>query len=90
MLGDLLLHLRRGIQGVIGAGEGRHDLIAHGLDDRAVVLLGGAAHDVDADRNHVARPQVAHRVVEPGRADDVGKQNGELDIFAHARIRCEP
>ena len=85
--GDLLLHLRRGVECLVGAGEGRHDLIAHGLDDRALALLGGAAHDVDADGDHVARAQVAHRVVQPGRADDVGKQNREFDVFSHARSR---
>ena len=61
--GDLLLHLRRGVQGGVGARKGGHDLIAHGLDDRALALLGGAAHHVDADRHHVARAQVAHSVV---------------------------
>ena len=79
-----MLHLRGGVERVVGGREGRHDLIAHGLDDGALALLGGAAHDIDADRDHVARAQVAHDVVQPGRADDVGKQDGEFDIFAHA------
>ena len=84
MLGDLLLHLRGGIQGVVRGGEGRHDLIAHGLDDGAVIFFGGAAHDFDADGDHVARAQVAHQLVQTGRADDVGEQYGELGVFAHA------
>ena len=84
VVGDLLLHLRGGIQRIVGGGEGGHDLIAHRLDDRAVVLFGGAAHHVDADGDHVARAQVAHQLVETGRADDVGEQNGELGVFAHA------
>src|SRR2546429_2992881 len=33
--GDLLLHLRRGVQRGVGARKGGHDLIAHGLDDRS-------------------------------------------------------
>ncbi len=91
MLGDLLLHLRGGIQGVVGSGEGRHDLIAHGLDDRAVILFGGAAHHVDADRDHIARAQVAHELIKTGRADHVGEQYGELGVFAHAVTpRSEP
>src|SRR2546430_1857701 len=81
--GDLLLHLRRGVQRGVGARKGGHDLIAHGLDDRALALLGGSAHHVDADRHHVAGAQVTHGVVKPGRSDDVGKQDGEFDILAH-------
>lgn len=52
----------------------------------ALVLLGGAAHAVDADRDHVTRAQVPHQLIEPGRADDVGKENGKLDVFSHAEI----
>src|SRR5215475_14396008 len=35
--------------------------------------------------DHIARPQVAHGVVEPCRAHDIGKQDRQLYVFAHAR-----
>jgi 2-keto-3-deoxy-6-phosphogluconate aldolase len=37
----------------------QHHLVAHRLDDRALVLLGRAAHRVDADGDHLARALVA-------------------------------
>src|SRR5262249_16763306 len=83
MGGNLLLHLGSRVQGVIRARKGRHDLIAHGLDDGSVPLLSRAPHDVDADRDHIACAQVAHQLIEPGRADHVGEQNCEFDILAH-------
>ena len=36
---NLLLHLRGGIERVVRRRERRHDLVAHRLDDRALVLL---------------------------------------------------
>ena len=39
MGGNMLLHHRRGIQGIVGRRKGGHHLIAHGLDDGAVVLF---------------------------------------------------
>ncbi len=87
MAGDLLLHLRGGVERLVGVGEGRHDLIAHGLDDRALVLLGRGSHDIDADGHHVPGPQVAHQLIEPCGTHDVSEQNGQLDIFSHAPIR---
>ena len=73
---DLLLHLCRRVERGIGVGEGGHDLIAHGLDHRAVALLGGVAHHLDADRHHVTSAHIPHDVVQPRRADDVGKEYG--------------
>jgi hypothetical protein len=63
--GDRLLHLRRGVQRVIGDGESGHDLITHGLDDRAVMFLGSLAHDVDAGRHHLASALVPKLFIEP-------------------------
>ncbi len=54
-------------------GKGRHDLIAHGFDHRAVILLGRGAHHVDADAHHVARAKIAQQLVELGAADHIGK-----------------
>jgi hypothetical protein len=83
MGGDLLLHLRGGVQGLVGRWKGRHDLVAHGLDDGAVALLSRAAHHVNTNGHHIAGAQVPHQLIEPCRPDDVGEQNGELDILAH-------
>ena len=55
---NALLHLTRGIERVIGGRKGRHDLIANGLYDRTVVLLGRGAHHVNADCDHAARTLV--------------------------------
>ena len=60
---DLLLHLGGGVQGVVGGREGRHDLIAHGLDDGAMVLVGGSPHHLDAHPHHVAGTQIAQQFV---------------------------
>ena len=84
VIADLLLHLRGGIQRRVGIRKRRHDLIAHGLDDRALAPFSGAAHHVDADRHHVARPQIPHDVVQPRRPHDVREQDSELYVFAHA------
>jgi len=84
---DLLLHLGGGVQGIVRRGKGRHDLIAHGLDDGAAVLLGRPAHHLDADPDHVARAQVAKQLVQLGTADDVGKDDGEFDFLSHVPWR---
>ncbi len=67
------LHLHRGINGCIAVHKRRHDLVAHGLDDGTAVLLGRAAHDLDADRDLVARGDVAQHFEQPCAADDVGE-----------------
>ena len=84
---DLLLHLRGGVQGIVRGREGRHDLIAHGLDDRAVFWSVAAAHHLDADSHHVARAQVAKQFIQLGAADDVGKYDGEFDFLSHVPRR---
>jgi len=68
----LLLHLRRGVQGGVGARKGGHDLIAHGLDDlpwRCSVACASRR----SDRHHVGAPAGRHSVVKAGRSDDVGQ-----------------
>ena len=85
MQGDLLLHLRGGVQRIVGRREGRHDLIAHGLDDGAAVLLGGRAHHLDADADHVAGAQIAQQFIQLGAADHVGKHDREFDSLPMAR-----
>ena len=81
--GDLHLHLRGGIQGIVCGWEGRHDFIAHGLDDRTVVLLGRRTHHIDADAHHVARAQITQELVQLGAADDIGKYDREFEFFTH-------
>ena len=80
---DRLLHLARRIECIVDCGERGHHFVTHGLDDSAVMLLRRGAHDVDADRHHVARLLIAHLLVKLGAADDVGEQNGEFDILGH-------
>ena len=80
------LHLDRGVHGLVAVFECREDFVAHGLDDRAAALFGRAAHDVHADRDLVARGQVAQHLEEPGAADDVGKKYDEFLVFSHARF----
>ena len=75
--------MRGGIQGIVGRGERRHDFIAHGLDDRAVVLLGRRTHHIDADADHVACAQIAQELVQLGAADDIGKYDREFEFFTH-------
>ena len=67
--GDLFLHLRSGVQRIVGRGKGRHDLIAHGFDHGAVVLLGGRAHDLDADADHIARAKITQLFIQLGAAE---------------------
>ena len=83
MVRDLPLHLGGGIQGVISGRKGGHGLIAHCLDDRSLVLLGGGAHDFDARGDHVPGTQVAEQLIQPSRPHHVREQNNELDILAH-------
>ena len=81
--GDGFLHLRSGVERIVGDREGGHHLVTHGLDDRAVMLFGGLTHDVDAGRHHFACALVPELLIEPRRADDVGKHDGKFDIFGH-------
>ena len=73
---DVVLHAAGGVQRVVRRRERRHDLIADRLDDRAVILLGGGTHDLDAGQHHVAGAQIAHDFVDPRAADDIGEQDG--------------
>ena len=57
--------------------------ITHGLDDRAVMFFSGLPHDVDAGLHHFACALVPELLIEPRRADDVGKHDGKFDIFGH-------
>ncbi len=83
--GDRRLHLDRGVDRGVAVVEGGHDFVAHGLDHRPAVLLGPAAHDLDADRDLVARGHVAQDFEQARAADDVGEDNGELLVLAHPR-----
>ncbi len=53
----------------------------------AAVLLGRAAHDLDADRDLVARREVAEDLEQPRAADDVGEENREFLVLAHGPLR---
>jgi len=87
--GDGRLHLDGGVHGRIAVAEGRHDLVAHGLDDRTAVLLRSAAHDLDAGLHLVTRRDVAQHLEQPGTADHVGKKDCELLLSSHtAGARC--
>ena len=57
------------------------------LTTDAAVLLGRAAHDLDADRDLVARRDVAEDLEQPRAADDVGEKNREFLVLAHVRVR---
>ncbi len=87
MTGDRRLHFDRGVDRGVAVGESGHDLVAHGLDDRAAVLLGRAAHDLDADRDLVPRRDVAQEFEQARAADDIGKENREFLFLAHAVAR---
>ncbi len=80
---DLLLHLGGGIQGVIGRRERGHYFVAHGLDDGSVILVGRGAHHLDADADHFPGAQISKQFIELGAADDVGKNDGNFDLFSH-------
>ena len=53
------------------------------LTTDAAVLLGRAAHDLDADRDLVARGDVAQDFEQARAADDVGEKNREFLVLAH-------
>jgi hypothetical protein len=60
---DALLHAFAGVHRVIGGRKGRHDLVAHRLDDGAAVALCRLAHDVEATAHHLPRFDVAELFV---------------------------
>jgi len=74
---------RRRVGRGIGRGKHRHHLVAHGLDNPAAVLLGGAAHHPDADRHQVPCGLVTQRLVESCTADDIGKKDDKFRVFSH-------
>ena len=80
---DALLHALRGIHRVVGRREGRHDLVAHRLDDGALIGLRRLAHDVEATAHHLARFHVAELFVKLRAAHHVGEQNRNLYILTH-------
>ena len=80
---DVVLHAAAGVERIVRGRERRHDLVADRLDHRAVVLLGGGAHDLHAGQHHVAGAQVAHDFVDARAADHIGEQDGEFDVFSH-------
>ncbi len=82
--GDRRLHFDGGVDRRVAIVEGRHDLVAHRLDDRAAVLFGGATHDLDADRDLVAGRDVAQDFEQPRAADDVGEEDREFLLLTHA------
>ena len=73
MAGDCRLHFDRGVDRRVAVAERRHDLVAHGLDDRATVLLSRTPHDLDADGDLVACRHVAEELEQTRAADDVGE-----------------
>jgi hypothetical protein len=73
---NVVLHAATGVDGVVRGGERGHDLVADGLDDRAVILLGGRPHDLHAGQDHVPGAKVAHDFVDSRAADHIGKQDG--------------
>ena len=46
-------------------------------------------HDLDAGLRPFPCAQVPMHLVEPRRADDVGKQDGEFDVFSHDLIQSQ-
>jgi hypothetical protein len=60
---NALLHALRGVHGIVGRRERRHDLVAHGLDDGAMVGLRRLAHDVEATAHHLPCFDVAELLV---------------------------
>ena len=81
--GNHALHLVGGVDRLIRGREGRHDLITHGLDDRAALLLRRRLHDLDADPDHVPRLGIAESLIQHRAADDVGKQDRKFNVFGH-------
>ena len=84
VIGNLLLHLTRSTDRIIGRRKGRHDLIAHGLNDRTTVLIGGLFHDLDALLDGFPREIIPHGLVELRTAHNICEQDGEMGVFADA------
>ena len=70
---DAFLHADRGLQPLIGALEGTHDLVADGLDDRAAVALDLLGQQPQAVGHQLAGDRVAEGFVQPRAAADVGE-----------------
>ena len=73
-VGDALLHLVCRVEGIVSRREGRHDLVTHGLDDRAPEILGRLLHHPQALLNRLPGTLVAEVFIELRAADDVCKQ----------------
>ena len=92
---DIVLDRERRADCVIGAGEGGHHRIAHGLDDEAVIALHPVRQERKMVANEVVSGGVAERIVEFGRALEVGEHDGDpadLGIVARTQqlLRGEP
>ena len=77
-IGDMVLDGKRRLHGRGGLGEGRHDSIADGLDDGALVLahLGGEKGEMIA--HQMIGGGIADALVERGRALEIGEHQGHL------------
>ena len=82
---DAALHHGRSPHGLVDRRKRRHDFVTDGLDDSAVVLVSRVLHDVQADRDGLARLGIAEFVVQLGAADDVSEKNCNFEIPSHDR-----
>ena len=89
---DVLLHLTRGVHGIVGGGKDGEDLVANGLDHRAPVALRRVAHQPDAIQDHVPGLVVAEQLIQARAAHHVREQDGDFRFVAHRRglYRCGP
>ena len=85
---DIVLDRERRTDCVIGTREGGHDRIAHGLDDEAMIALHPVCEERKMVANEVVGGSVAERIVEFGRALEVGEHDGDpADLGIVARTQ---
>ena len=80
------LHHHRGAHRVIHRGESGHNLVADGLDHGPVVVVRGVLHDIEAQRDGLARLGIAEFVVQLGAADDISKEYCDFQVLRHLNL----
>ena len=80
---DQGLHLGSSAHCVIDTWESAHHLVADGLDDSAIKLVGSVFHDLQAASDGCTGLGVTELVIQLGAADNVGEQNCDLQVFCH-------
>lgn len=88
IFGDRLLHGHTCLHRLLGGGEGRHNLVADGFDDGAVVAIDLLGHQIQTLGHQLTRDGIAEGFVEARAAADIREYDRpHSGLFRHCSGR---